>query len=194
MNGIDKITARIIAEAEAEAASAKAEAERAAGEIKRRADTKAETLRSGLVDEGRAEAERITALAISSAETEAKKSLLSMKQALVGEAFELALKKLCSLDAEKYISLLASLAAEARELGTEEIILNESDRERFGQAVADQANRICGASMTLSEQSRPIVGGLILSQGKIEVNCALDTLLSLRRNELSAEAAKLLFE
>ena len=117
-----------------------------------------------------------------------------MKQELLSEAFELAWKKLRSLDGDKYVSLLASLAAGARETGREEIILNESDRERYGEAIAAEANRICASSLTLSRQTRPIAGGLILSQGSIEVNCALDTLLSLRRNELAGAAAGLLFD
>ncbi|MCR4771113.1 MAG: V-type ATP synthase subunit E [Oscillospiraceae bacterium] len=194
MNGIDKITARVIAEAEAEAEALQAEANKIAGEIIRDADARAQELTDRIVDRGRGEAGRLGELAVSSAETDARKAMLSMKQDLVSEAFGLALKKLRSLDDDKYISLLASLAAGAKETGTEEIILNESDRERFGEAVAAEANRLCSGSLTLSRQTRPIVGGLILSQGNIEVNCALDTLLSLRRNELAGAAAGLLFD
>ena len=53
--------------------------------------------------------------------------------------------------------------------------------------------RKAGKQLSLSEETRPIVGGLILSQGRIEVNCALDTLAAQRRSELSGEAARLLF-
>lgn len=193
MNGIDRITARVIADAEAEAASRCAAAEQRAAEIRRRADDEAAELSAKIIAEGRAEAERASSLVFSAAETEAKKAMLAMKQDLVSEAFDLAVKKLCSLDTEKYVSLLSALAANACETGAEEIILNEQDRARCGDAVVAEANRLSGKSMTLSARTRPIVGGLILSQGHIEVNCAFDTLAAMRKNELSGEAAKLLF-
>ena len=97
------------------------------------------------------------------------------------------------MDGGRYVKLLASLAVKASETGREQIILNPRDREACGEAVVAEANRISGKQLSLSEETRPIVGGLILTQGKIEVNCALDTLAALRRNELSSEAAGLLF-
>ena len=66
-------------------------------------------------------------------------------------------------------------------------------RRVCGEAVAAEANRLSGKALTLSGETRPIVGGLILSQGRIEVNCALDTLAELRKSELSAQAARMLF-
>ena len=72
--------------------------------------------------------------------------------------------------------------------------IREHRRGQPGCIRIDQKEgRISGKQLGLSEETRPIVGGLILSQGKIEVNCALDTLAALRRSELSAEAAGLLF-
>jgi V/A-type H+-transporting ATPase subunit E len=49
------------------------------------------------------------------------------------------------------------------------------------------------AALTLSEQSRAIKGGLILSDGNIEINCSIETITALRKNELAGEVAKLLF-
>ena len=56
-----------------------------------------------------------------------------------------------------------------------------------------EALKGAGTELTLSEETRPIVGGLILSQGRIEINCALDRLAALHRSELAGEAARLLF-
>jgi V/A-type H+-transporting ATPase subunit E len=47
--------------------------------------------------------------------------------------------------------------------------------------------------ITLSEQTRPIQGGLLLSSGAVEVNCALETLVRLSRTELTHEVSELLF-
>ena len=103
------------------------------------------------------------------------------------------MEQLCALEDEPYAKLLARLAASAAETKQEKIILNERDKARVGARVVEEANRLCSGSLTLAEECRPIVGGLILSQGKIEVNCALDTLAALRRNELAGKASALLF-
>ena len=111
----------------------------------------------------------------------------------MARAFQRAVEQLCALEDEPYAQLLARLAASAAETKQEQIILNERDRARVGARVVEEANRLCSGSLTLAEECRPIVGGLILSQGKIEVNCALDTLAALRRNELAGKASALLF-
>ena len=97
------------------------------------------------------------------------------------------------MDRDRYVQFLSALAVRASETGTETVILNPEDRAAFGQEIVAEANRLSGKSLSLSEETRPLVGGLILSQGRIEVNCALDTLAGLRRSDLSAGAAGMLF-
>ena len=48
--------------------------------------------------------------------------------------------------------------------------------------------------LTLSDATRDMAGGLMLKQGDIEVNCTVDTLLDLTRDELAARVADVLFE
>ncbi|BDF72632.1 ATP synthase subunit E [Oscillospiraceae bacterium] len=48
--------------------------------------------------------------------------------------------------------------------------------------------------LTLAEESRPIKGGLILSDGDVEVNCTFETLVRLQRDEMASEVAKVLFD
>ena len=164
MNGIDKVAARIVSDAQQEASAMKSEAEKRAAEP----------------------------LLVSAAETEAKKDLLRVKQDVLSEAFDRAVLYLRNLEKERYVKLLSSLARKASETGTEEIILNPEDREKLGGALLEEL-KSSGSRLTLSEETRPIVGGLILSQGRIEINCALDTLADLHRSELAGEAARLLF-
>ena len=193
MNGIDKIAARIVSDAQQEAAALKTETEKQAAEVREAADHAAQQLRKQLAAEGEAAAEKQYQLLVASAETEDKKETLRVKQELLTAVFDRAVGCLREMEGDSYVKLLASLAVKASETGRELIILNPKDREACGAAVVAEANRISGKQLGLSEETRPIVGGLILSQGKIEVNCALDTLAALRRSELSAEAAGLLF-
>ena len=192
MNGIDKVAARIVSDAQQEASAMKSEAEKRAAELKAAADRHAEELRQTYLAEGDAEAEKQYSLLVSAAETEAKKDLLRVKQDVLSEAFDRAVLYLRNLEKERYVKLLASLARKASETGSEEIILNPEDREKLGGALLEEL-KSSGSRLTLSEETRPIVGGLILSQGRIEVNCALDTLADLHRSELAGEAARLLF-
>ena len=48
--------------------------------------------------------------------------------------------------------------------------------------------------LTLAEETRPMDGGFILSDGAVEVNCTFDTLLRLQRGALAGEVAKVLFD
>ena len=192
MNGIDKVAARILSDAQQEAAAMKAEAEARASELKESADKHAAELRQALLAEGDAEAEKQYSLLIAAAETDARKETLRVKQDLLTEAFDRAVLYLRNLDEERYVRLLASLAQKTSETGSEEIILNPEDRDRYGEALME-ALKSTGSRLALSEETRPIIGGLILSQGRIEVNCALDTLAALHRSELAGEVARLLF-
>ena len=192
MNGIDKVAARIVSDAQQEAAALKAETEARARELKENADRHAAELRQSLLAKADEEAEKQYALLVASDETEARKETLRVKQDLLSEAFDRAVLYLRNMDDDRYIKLLAALARRASETGTEEIILNPEDRAKYGGALMD-ALKSDGMKLTLSEETRPIVGGLILSQGRIEVNCALDTLADLHRSELAGEAARILF-
>lgn len=193
MNGIDKVAGRILSDAEAEARAIRDEAEKRSRELMAAANRDAEELKQKLLAEGEEAAERQFRLAVSNQETAEKKETLRLKQELLTEAFDRAVLRLRALEGEKYVSLLARLALDACETGKEEIILNPKDRAQYGEKLMERLQAE-GKEMTLSPETRPLVGGLILSQGRIEVNCALDTLARLRRSELSAGAAELLFD
>ena len=47
--------------------------------------------------------------------------------------------------------------------------------------------------LTLAEESRPMAGGLILRDGRVETNCSFEVLIHLQRDALSAEVARVLF-
>ena len=48
--------------------------------------------------------------------------------------------------------------------------------------------------LTLAEETRPIKGGIILSDGDVETNCTFETLVRLQRENISGEVAKVLFD
>ena len=82
--------------------------------------------------------------------------------------------------------------------GSEELIFCAEDRARVGQAVAEQANALLqkagkAAKLTLSAETRPMCGGVVLKDGLIETNCSIGTMVSGLRPALSGKVAACLF-
>ena len=195
MDGIEKITGRIESDAARETEAIQEEARRQAGEIAARYEAQARRESADILERGRRAAdERVERLA-SVAQLEARKLELAAKQELLERAYETALEKLTGLPDGAYTDLLAQLAVEASSTGREAVILSPKDRARYGKAAVTRANEKLGdGHLTLSEQTRPIQGGLILSDGDVEVNCSFETLVRLIRGETDREVAKVLFD
>lgn len=199
MTGIEKITARIRADAEAECAALRAAGEAQAAEIRAAGEEKARERYLALVREGVRDTEQRVQRMARTASLEARKSVLSLKQESVSRAFTKARDMIGSLPEADYVAFLARSAADAAITGQEELIFSPEDKARVGAKVARAANARLTAEgreghLCVSEDTRAMSGGLILKQGDIEVNCTVDTLLELSRGELAARVAEVLFE
>ena len=193
MNGIEKITGRIAADAQAEAervlSSAREEAAQITAKYKSQADAESADLAA---KNAKAAVEREERL-VSVAQMEARKVLLSAKQEMVEKTYALALEKLCKLPENRYTEVLAALLVRASSTGKEEVILSEKDRKRVGEAAVAKANQDGGKKLTLSRETREILGGFILKDRNVEVNCTFDTLVRLQKAETAGAVAKKLF-
>ncbi|MEG0765597.1 MAG: V-type ATP synthase subunit E family protein [Pseudoflavonifractor sp.] len=227
MNGIEKITGQIDADAQAEidaiTAEAQARGDKYAADCAAKAAAEvAEILRRGEQNAAQRE-ERLASVA----GLEARKTILAAKQEMVTKAFDLALETLCALPDEEYIALLAALAVKAARTGREQVIFSQRDRNRVGKAVVTRANEllaqsvspklpdeltdtragallgkvVSGASalfagtgmLTLAEGTRPMRGGIVLSDGEVETNCSFEVLVRLQKESLTGEVVKALF-
>ena len=199
MTGIENITGRIQADAQAEIDRIQDDARREAEKISAGYAARADRECADLLSRGEKSAQERGSRLVSAAEMESRKMTLAAKQEVLDQAFDLALQKLLSLPQADYAALLAKLAASAARSGQEQIILNPEDRKKVGEQVISQANQLLSKAglapkLSLSEQTRPIQGGLLLSDGAVEVNCALETLVRLSRTEATGEVSKLLFQ
>lgn len=198
MNGIEKITARITADAEADAARIVDEARAQCEAVRAEGEARAQESYWRRVREGvKATEDRVQRLN-KTADMEARKSVLSCKLGVVDEAFSLAEQKLRAMTGDEYVSLLASLAARASTTGTEEIVLSAADGRAYGEAVTARANELLAgagktAALTLSREAGAFEGGLILRSGSISVNCTIEALMAEARQELASFAAAELF-
>lgn len=197
MQGIDNITRRIQADTQAEVDRILADAQQDADKIRAKYAAKADREAEDLLARGKVLAQERVHCIHSAAQMEARKMTLAAKQEMIDRAFELAVQQLLNLPEEEYIALLADLAVQAGS-GTEAILLNQKDREHLGQKVLKLANKRAGEAgkpgkFTLSPETAPIQGGLVLSDGAVEMDCALETLVYLQRAQAAGEVSRLLF-
>ena len=140
MEGIEKITAKIAEDAQAEVNRLMAETSEKVKAIQTSAAAQAQQEANEIVEKGRmAASERLERLS-SAAQMERRKLELSAKQEVLGEAFDLALSKLCALPEKDYIDLLTKLALEASSSGKERLIFSQKDRNKVGKQVVIAAN------------------------------------------------------
>ena len=201
MNGIENIIAKISDECKAEVDSIGADAEAKIAEIRASCEKKAQDEYSAIVAKGISDAETRVKRLDNVAQLDSKKTVLAAKQELIDLAFSRAAEMAAELPENEYVAFLASLAAKAAEKGDEKIILSPADRTRFGKSVCIKANEILAAegraaSLTLSERTADIKGGLILllDSGDVEVNCSIGTLVAAAKHDMAAKVAEVLFD
>lgn len=227
MEGIEKITAKISADADAEIGAIQAQAQEQAEEILAQARSQAEKEKQELLARGRRSADERQERLISAANMETRKMALAAKQEVLSEAFDQALEQLCALPEEQYIQLLTDLAVRATSSGKERLIFSPKDRARIGKQVVVAVNEalvkqvapelpssfteskvgsflgkvvnstsamLTGTGLlTLAEETRPIRGGFVMSDGDIEINCTFETLVRLQREPMELKVAEVLF-
>ena len=194
MNGIEKLTQQITADAQVEIDAILAEAQASADAIAADYAQRAEKAAAERLAKGTEAAAQREERLISMADMERRKDLLAAKQDMVGKAFDKALEQLCNLSDAEYVAMLTKLAVAASNSGKDQLIFSQKDRTRVGKDVVIAANEALNdGHLTLSEQTRPMRGGFILSDGAIEVNCTFETLVRLQRGEIAGEVANVLF-
>ena len=198
MNGIDKIAGKIAEDARQEADSILAEAKAQAAGITNKYAALAKEESSKLLAAGEERSKEIRRRAVSAADQEAKQQLLATKQKMISRAFDVALQKLLALPESEYVAFLARLAADASSTGSETVVLSSKDLKKCGDNILKSANELLAKAskknnLTLSTETGSFDGGLMLRSGKVEINCTLDAILRLSKENLAPEIAAALF-
>ena len=193
MNGIEKITQRITADAQAEIDRVLGAAKEEAARITARMTAEADAVAAELAAKNEKAAAEHEERLVSAAQMEARKVQLAAKQDMLEKAYERALEKLCAMPAEQYAAVLAELLVKASSTGSEAVIFSAEDREKVGKAAVEKANSVSGKKLVLSDETQPIKGGFILKDQNVEVNCTFETLVRLQKAETAGAVAKKLF-
>jgi V/A-type H+-transporting ATPase subunit E len=194
--GVDKIVAKLISDAEAEAARILAEAEHEAGEIRRQGEEEAQAASEPILQAAEAEAQRRRRQHLALAELWARNKVLAAKREVLERVFQEAKERLGRLGSQEYRAFLKELLIRAAETGEEEIVL--SPRAVFDTNLLEEVNAELkragkAGSLKVAQEGRELDGGFVLRGRGYEVNVTFATLLRQAHEGLETEVARLLF-
>jgi V/A-type H+-transporting ATPase subunit E len=196
--GVDKIVAKLISDAEAEAARILAEAEHAAGEIRRQGEEEAQAASEPILQAAEAEAQRRRRQHLALAELWARNKVLAAKREVLERVFQEAKERLGRLGSQEYRAFLKELLIRAAETGEEEIVLSPRDAAVFDTNLLEEVNAELkragkAGSLKVAQEGRELDGGFVLRGRGYEVNVTFATLLRQAHEGLETEVARLLF-
>lgn len=196
MDGIEKITQRINAAAAEECAAIAQKAAEECEVIRAAYAQKVQRAYESAVHNGELEIKLDADRVIRNAKLDARKDILFAKQEILDAAFDAAMQKLCNLPEDEYVAWMSGLACKASG-GKGELIFNQRDRAVGEKVVAgaNEALRSQGkkAELSLSSEIGDMEAGFMLRDGRLEVNCTLQSLLNSKRQEIAAKVAEELF-
>lgn len=189
--GIEKITEKILFDANEAARRENVKAKYNSREFLR----KARCLGDDLIEEAEKKAGIDGALLHdrrkSVGQLEARKLHLAVKQKAVSRCFTEAVEKLSQLPQEEYISLLVRTVAKL-DVQSGEVMLNKRDQTAIGETLIALINAN-GKSFTLSQQTIDSRGGFVIKEGAIFLNSTLETMVEAVKEEVTPEVVQALF-
>ncbi len=191
---IEKITSKIISDAEQQACLILGEAKTQCDEILADAEKQA----AAILEEGQArgllEKEKRVQRRKAVADIDGRKLVLETKQQMIAACFEKAEKNLRAMSGQEYIDFLAAaLAGTGETCG--EVILSAGDRVEIGEKLMKALKeRISGGDFSLAEETRETGGGLFLKKGQVYLNCTISAFLEEAKEQVTAEVARQLFQ
>ena len=189
--GAEKLTSRIVEEAEAEAGRIIMEAQARAEAIASEAVAEAERLNKDYAKKAERAAEEIIERSRTNGALDSRKTALRAKRQVLDEAFALAKKELCALEGEKRKALIMRMIKENVKSG-ETLRPAKPDRELIA-ALTAELNPTLPRPVSLGEDMEA-GGGFRLLGGGYETDCTFEALLRDFRERRESEAARVLFE
>ena len=186
---IEKITSKIIEDAELEAKKISDDAKAKADESVQQAEAKAAEIVKNAEVEAIAEKAKIISRRKSVSDIDERKMLLTEKQNLMDACFNEAIKNVSSMEKDKYIEFLAGLVKNTG-LKSGEIVLNHKDARAVGQELLAKL----GTGFTLSGETRDFAGGLMIKEGQIYTNATIESFAKDARETMALEVAEVLFQ
>ncbi len=181
MNGLDRILEEIARDASAAAEQKLSEARASAERTVSRAREDAKAVEADAAQRAELEFKRIVSRAHSTGDISKKSALLREKQRIIEGVIHDAHVKLVGLDDKAYFEFMTRLLERYATGERGMLLLSKRDRARVTPAFVSAAE---AKGLTVSDETREMDGGFILSYGSIEENCSIDALLESERDRL----------
>lgn len=190
MTSSEKILAGIAGEAKTEAEKITAEAEKQAAEITAAAKAEAETDAGKIRADAEKKAELIINSGKSSAELLKRDTALNCRRGLIEKALNFVADTVNAYGDKDYFDFLLTLIKKEKLNGKGEVYLSVKDKARD---IAAFKSGLSALDLTLSDTFADINGGFILKYGDIQINGELSALIHEKRDVLTDELNKALF-
>lgn len=188
---------KIEQDAQASARALVADAEAKALDIRKKAQSKLDTMKADMVAQAEREGQEAQQRMLRMADLEDRKSLLAKKRKLLDEAFDLALQKLRGMPQKELRAFFLAQVVQAAQ-GQEELVVGAEHAAWFDDAFVQEANAALEkrgkmGKLRQGQERRPGITGVILATQGTEVHTTLETLLDALRSDMEAEVATQLF-
>ena len=190
MTSSEKILSGIAGEAKTEAEKITAEAEKQAAEITAAAKAEAETDAGKIRAAAEKKAELIINSGKSSAELLKRDTALNCRRELIEKALNFVADTVNAYGDKDYFDFLLTLIKKEKLNGKGEVYLSVKDKARD---IAAFKSELSALDLTLSDTFADINGGFILKYGDIQINGELSALIHEKRDVLTDELNKALF-
>lgn len=220
MTGLEKITGRILSDAQAEAAEVLAEAETRCRAILAEFDVRADQVRQEIGQKTAAETEGLLTRAQASAKAARQRAQENVRRERLDSVYAQALSKVRAFPPEEYLGLLCRLLTDAvrEQLRAEEqarawwdgtktpvryeVLLNARDRAQYAEALM---KRFCARAdmeglpkqvvsrVVLGAETVKIDGGVVLRVGRIEIDASLSETFRVLREQTEQKILKTIF-
>ena len=188
--GVEKITSRILFEAENIAENTISEAEKKCETILEEAKARGKEIVEAAEKDSKTEKKNILERGTSVADIDGRKLVLEQKQKYIKTCFDKAVEKIVSMDEDKYIKFLVDTVKDGN-CRSGEVILNEKDLNSIGESLNEE---IENGDFKLSGNISKIKGGLLIKSGSVYMNGSIETVIDEKYSDLAAEVAAILFD
>ena len=190
MTSSEKILAGIAEESKAQADKINSDAEKQAAEITAAAKTEAETEAEKIKADAEKKAELIINSGKSSAELLKRDTALNCRRELIEKALVAVADTVNAYGDKDYFDFLLTLIKKEKLNDKGEVYLSVKDKVRN---ITDFKSELSALNLTLSDTFADINGGFILKYGDIQINGELSALIHEKRDMLTDELNKALF-
>lgn len=191
---IEKITSKILGEAEEDKKVVLADAQREASAIVMSAKAEADAFLAKEEANALDNKEKTISRRKSVADIDSRKLVLQKKQELINDCFDKAEDALASMEEDAYVEFMVGLVKQSGECNGQ-LIFNKKDKESVGQKVCQKLNTaVSGGDFVLADETRNFKGGFILQVGKVYINNTVEALVAENKDAMNSEVAAMLFE